>query len=118
MKKTAIALGLATALAGCSTMSPASPEQAVVDAISSSIQVTYQVNQKLEGDLAATCKALGAEWAACQDATIQLTNNGVAIDSADWEIYFHSIRRILDVKSPEFAIEHINGDLHKIMPTT
>ncbi|QUM76542.1 carbohydate-binding domain-containing protein [Moritella sp. 24] len=117
MNKTAIALGLSIALAGCSTTSETSSTQDTVDAIASSIQVTYQVNQKLEGDKSATCKALGAEWAACQDSTIQLTNNGVAIDSADWEIYFHSIRRILDVKSPEFTIEHINGDLHKITPT-
>ncbi|KXO13424.1 Beta-hexosaminidase [Moritella sp. JT01] len=117
MKKTAIALGLSVALAGCTTTSDTLSTQTVVDAISSSVQVTYQVNQKLEGDSAAICKALGAEWAACQDATIQLTNNGDAINSNEWEIYFHSIRRILDVKSPEFTIEHINGDLHKITPT-
>jgi len=117
MKRTAIALGLSAALVGCTTTSETVSTQTVVDAISSSVQVTYQVNQKLEGDSAAICKALGAEWAACQDATIQLTNNGAAINSNDWEIYFHSIRRILDVKSPEFTIEHINGDLHKITPT-
>jgi len=117
MKKTAIALGLSAALVGCTTTLETSSTQTVVDAISSSVQVTYQVNQKLEGDSAAICKSLGAEWAACQDATIQLTNNGVAINSNQWEIYFHSIRRILDVKSPAFTIEHINGDLHKITPT-
>ena len=117
MKKTAIALGLSAALVGCTTTLETSSTQTVVDAISSSVQVTYQVNQKLEGDSAAICKSLGAEWAACQDATIQLTNNGVAINSNQWEIYFHSIRRILDVKSPAFTIEHINGDLHKITTT-
>ncbi|WP_017219950.1 beta-N-acetylhexosaminidase [Moritella dasanensis] len=118
MKKTTIALGLSVALAGCSsTTSPVATTQSVVDAISTSVQVTYVVNQKLEGDDAATCKTLGAEWAACQDATIQLTNSGSAIESGDWEIYFHSIRRILEVNSPEFAIEHINGDLHKLIPT-
>ncbi|QUM80771.1 carbohydate-binding domain-containing protein [Moritella sp. 5] len=117
MKKTAIALGLSLALAGCTTMPETLSTQTVVDAISSSVQVTYQVNQKLESDSAAICKTLGAGWAACQDATIQLTNNGAAINSNEWEIYFHSIRRILDVKSPEFTIEHINGDLHKLTPT-
>ena len=118
MKKTTIALGLSVALAGCSTTtSPVATTQSIVDAISTSVQVTYVVNQKLEGDAAATCKQLGAEWAACQDATIQLTNSGSAIESADWEIYFHSIRRILEVRSPEFTIEHINGDLHKLTPT-
>ena len=117
MKKTTIALGLSAALAGCSATQGVSSTQQVVDTIASSVAVTYTVNKKLEGDAAATCKKLEAEWAACQDATIQLTNSGAAIESAEWEIYFHSIRRILDVKSPEFVIEHINGDLHRLTPT-
>ena len=125
MNKTSLALALSVALTGCGSFTQqdtkqttaVSSSQALVDAISSSIEVGYQVNHKLEGDATAQCKSLGAEWTACQDATLTLTNTGAAIESADWEIYFHSIRRILDVKTLEFTIEHINGDLHKLTPT-
>src|SRR5690606_24035286 len=37
--------------------------------------------------------------------------------AGDWTIYFHSIRRILEVNGQEFTITHINGDLHALQPT-
>lgn len=46
-----------------------------------------------------------------------LTNDGNAIESNDWAIYFHSIRLILDVESDQFKITRITGDLHKLEPT-
>jgi len=68
----------------------------------------------LKGD---NCKALGAQWAACNSVNITLKNNGKAIHSKDWVIYFHSIRRILHVGNDQFKITAITGDLHKLEPT-
>ncbi|MBO0160384.1 carbohydate-binding domain-containing protein, partial [Vibrio parahaemolyticus] len=46
-----------------------------------------------------------------------LVNQGEAVDSKDWAIYFHSIRLILDVENEQFKISRVTGDLHKLEPT-
>ena len=60
---------------------------------------------------------LGAEWASCNKVNMTLTNDGEAIDSKDWTIYFHSIRLILDVDNEQFKVTRVTGDLHKLEPT-
>ncbi|MDP5213538.1 carbohydate-binding domain-containing protein [Pseudoalteromonas tunicata] len=35
---------------------------------------------------------------------------------SDWQIYIHSIRKITRVDNPGLKIEHVNGDLHRIVP--
>lgn len=53
-------------------------------------------------------------------AKMQLTNTSqVALPKgeSDWQIYFHSIRKIKTKTVKGLAIEHINGDLHRMTPT-
>ena len=37
---------------------------------------------------------------------------------ADWQLYFHSIRKIKTEMAQGLAIEHVNGDLHRVVPTS
>lgn len=36
--------------------------------------------------------------------------------AGDWRIYFHSIRRIADLKAQGLELSHVQGDLHRIRP--
>jgi len=54
-------------------------------------------------------------------ASIALTNNSnveLPKGQGDWQIYIHSIRKIAKVRHPGFKLEHVNGDLHRLIPTT
>ncbi|MEX9821598.1 MULTISPECIES: beta-N-acetylhexosaminidase [Providencia] len=88
----------------------------IVDALSH-IDVKINVVDNQAGEHGMDCAALGADWAACNRVDITLTNGDRAIESADWALYFHSIRQILKQDNPQFTITHLTGDLHKITPT-
>ncbi|MCF6434936.1 family 20 glycosylhydrolase [Pseudoalteromonas sp. MMG022] len=52
--------------------------------------------------------------------SMTLTNNsGVALPKGegDWQIYIHSVRKIHTKQASGFKVEHINGDLHRFVPT-
>ncbi|OCG31867.1 beta-N-acetylhexosaminidase [Gilliamella sp. Choc4-2] len=119
MKKFKIAV-LATSIASLLSIGmiqTAFASQPIVDSISSQLSVKYTVNDNQAGEHGINCAALGADWAACNRATISLTNQGAAINDNNWAIYFSSIRMILSVNNDQFKITHITGDLHKIQPT-
>ncbi|BBN80364.1 beta-N-acetylhexosaminidase [Pseudoalteromonas sp. A25] len=53
-------------------------------------------------------------------ASITLNNNsGVDLPKgkSDWQVYFHSIRKIHTEQVAGLKIEHINGDLNRLVPT-
>jgi len=91
-------------------------DQALVDKLSQ-LKVNYKIEDNRAGEHGKNCALLGADWAACNTATITLTNSGDEISGSDWAIYFHSIRRILQVDNDQFRITPITGDLHKLEPT-
>lgn len=35
----------------------------------------------------------------------------------NWQVYFHSVRRLTAVPQPGLVLEHIQGDLHRLIPT-
>jgi len=92
-------------------------KQSTVDTMSSQLQVNYKVVDNHAANNGVDCSSLGADWGACNKATISLKNNGTEIRDKDWAIYFHDIRMILAVNNPQFKITQITGDLHKIEPT-
>src|SRR5690554_6071485 len=54
------------------------------------------------------------------ESRIWLDNNSdIALPAgkADWEIYFHFVRRIEATETAGLSIAHIQGDLHVIKPT-
>ncbi|AXE32708.1 beta-N-acetylhexosaminidase [Chromobacterium phragmitis] len=67
----------------------------------------------------APCADLGADWASCLKGRLILENHGGQAVPAGggWSLYLHSIRRILKLDTPQFAIRHLTGDLYQITPT-
>lgn len=115
--KKAILTSAITSLLSFGAAQSASASQQIVDAMSSQLYVKYTIVDNQAGEHGVNCAALGADWAACNKATISLTNKGAAINDKDWAIYFSSIRMILAVNNDQFTITHLTGDLHKIEPT-
>lgn len=115
LRLSAIAAATLFALTGCASNS--ANNQQLVNQMGSQLNVKYQVLDNHGAENGVDCSTLGAEWAACNKASITLTNNGSEINSKDWAIYFHSIRMILDVQNDQFKITQITGDLHKLEPT-
>ena len=37
--------------------------------------------------------------------------------NSDWQLYFHSVRKIADIEQQGLQISHVQGDLHRISPT-
>jgi len=105
---------IAAGLFGCVGSSIA--DQHLVDRLSE-LQVNYRLQDNRAADNGVKCGELGADFASCYTATITLTNGGQEITGHDWAIYFHSIRRILQVDNENFTITPVTGDLHKLEPT-
>ncbi|MCV5975754.1 carbohydate-binding domain-containing protein, partial [Escherichia coli] len=102
-------------LAGCSALQ--SSEQQVVNSLADNLDIQYQVLTNHGANEGLACQDLGAEWASCNKVNMTLVNQGEAVNSKDWAIYFHSIRLILDVDNEQFKISRVTGDLHKLEPT-
>ncbi|WP_394252573.1 beta-N-acetylhexosaminidase [Vibrio profundi] len=115
LKRNLIAVSVLAGLAGCA-VTPSS-EQQVVNSLAENLDIQYTVLTNHGANEGLACQDLGAEWASCNQVNMTLVNDGEAITSQDWAIYFHSIRLILDVDSDQFKITRLTGDLHKLEPT-
>lgn len=92
-------------------------KQAVVDSLANNLLVKYEVVTNDGAGAGIDCQALGSEWASCGVAKLHLTNQGASVDSKEWELYIHSIRRIQRVDNEQFTITHLTGDLYRLTPT-
>jgi hexosaminidase len=95
--------------------------QDLLNAIGASTQVTFTVVENIpmvaaDGGMVPDCPP--SAGGLCSNITIALKNTGVSWSGTGWAIYFGNIRKILTSSNPEFTITHINGDLHKIEPTS
>ncbi|EMN7204482.1 beta-N-acetylhexosaminidase [Vibrio parahaemolyticus] len=115
LKPSLIAASVIATLAGCSALQ--SSEQQVVNSLADNLDIQYQVLTNHGANEGLACQDLGAEWASCNKVNMTLVNQGEAVNSKDWAIYFHSIRLILDVDNEQFKISRVTGDLHKLEPT-
>lgn len=64
------------------------------------------------------CSGLGARWNGCSVVNIHIKDANGTLNSNDWKLYFHSLRRILQVTSNDFTVHHVNGDLFYIAPNS
>jgi len=115
IKKTALVVSLALPLSSMTAQVSAAEKS--IDQIASNLSFNYQVITNIGASDGLPCQDLGAEWASCNRVNLTIKNSGEAIKSDGWSLYFHSIRRILDVDSDLFTVSHITGDLHKLSPT-
>ncbi|MFT6986836.1 MAG: hexosaminidase [Psychromonas sp.] len=112
--KTLLTIAIAASVTACSaTNNP----QTDIDKLAKNLDINYTVLSNTGAPEGTDCKALGAEWAACNSVEMRIKNTGDAVSSMNWAIYLHSIRTILAVDNDQFTITHITGDLHKLEPT-
>ncbi|MFM2598983.1 beta-N-acetylhexosaminidase [Vibrio fortis] len=115
LKRNLLSVAVVAGLSGCAATQ--STEQQVVNTLADNLDVQYEVLTNHGANEGLACQDLGAEWASCNKVNMTLVNQGEAVDSKDWAIYFHSIRLILDVDNEQFKITRVTGDLHKLEPT-
>ncbi|MFM2579925.1 beta-N-acetylhexosaminidase [Vibrio fortis] len=115
LKRNLLSVAVLAGLSGCAATQ--STEQQVVNTLADNLDVQYEVLTNHGANEGLACQDLGAEWASCNKVNMTLVNQGEAVDSKDWAIYFHSIRLILDVENEQFKITRVTGDLHKLEPT-
>ncbi|QEL54552.1 family 20 glycosylhydrolase [Chromobacterium paludis] len=105
----------AAVLAAFSAGAWAAPDAA---ALGHSLALKVAVDSNQGAASGAPCADLGADWALCLKGRLILENRGEqAVPAGGWNLYLHSIRRILKLDTPQFAIRHITGDLYQITPT-
>ena len=107
---------LTAAISAILLSASARADQQVIDQMSQ-FGVQVAVKDNFAAQHGVNCAAAGADWGACYQATITLTNPGAALQSHDWAIWFSGIRQVLATDNDQFKITHIVGDLHKIEPT-
>ncbi|MEW7865053.1 beta-N-acetylhexosaminidase [Aeromonas diversa] len=117
LKLPLLAVAMSAALAGCAGQTSSASNQAVVDTLAGNLVVKYEVVTNDGPGAGIDCQALGSEWASCGIAKLHLTNQGAAVDSKNWELYIHSIRRLQRVDSDQFKLTFVTGDLYKLEPT-
>lgn len=107
-------LSLAVALAGCGGDGGAGGglDQRLLDRIGQTLEVRFVVVQNGPSD----CPP-DVAWGSCLDAKLVLTNRGAAWNATGWALDYSMIRKIIRADSAEFAIRHVNGDLHEVRPT-
>ncbi len=121
-----ISLFLVLMLSGCEQLNKANINQSEVviksqpntlsaitqddlDLIAQSLNIKYRLISNIPDQHCDKSKSSGH----CFLAELVLTANNT-INSKDWAIYFSHINPIQSYTSREFAITHLNGDLHKI----
>ena len=88
-------------------------DQATLNHMAETIAVVYQV---LDNRKTAQCAANEAQGF-CFRASLTLTSPH-HLQNPNWQLYFSHITPIRKVEGDQFTIEHINGDLHRIAPTS
>ena len=89
------------------------PDPTSLAQLASTLDVQYEVITNRSDD---KCDAEQTDGL-CFQARLELTS-GVTFDSKTWAIYFSNMAPVQQDSSDEFDILHINGDLHKIIPTS
>lgn len=92
--------------------------QGSVDALGANLDVAFVLLDNQATSHGASGGAYGADSALVFAAEIRLRNDGPAVPNNGWAIYFSSIRRILAVADDRFGIEHVVGDLHRLVPAS
>lgn len=111
-KRNAIVAAFAFSLMASHSVLANSKAQKKLDNIANAMTVNVASLQHQPKDTKAQCPG-----GYCYRAAITITNSSKKRIGNDWEMYFSNLRRVLDTRSDLFTIEHVNGDLHKIVPT-
>lgn len=104
---------IATAGATPAAVQPAS----LAAALSNGLALRVAVDNNHAAAAGVPCADLGADGAACATGRLILQNRGhQVIADGGWKLYLHSIRRLLRIDRPGFALRRLTGDLYELTP--
>ncbi|KZN51236.1 family 20 glycosylhydrolase [Pseudoalteromonas luteoviolacea] len=98
----------ATTLIATSFGANAALSQSQLDAFAQNTQLTFSVENNFHGGAGSFIGSLSLE---------NHSNVALPKGKSDWQIYIHSVRKIKTSEATGLKIEHINGDLHRLVPT-
>ncbi|KVW43202.1 family 20 glycosylhydrolase [Burkholderia ubonensis] len=85
--------------------------------LSNGLALRVAVDNNHAASAGVPCADLGADWASCATGRLILQNRGhQPIADGGWRLYLHSIRRLLRVDRPDFALRRLTGDLYELTP--
>ncbi|KVR09682.1 beta-N-acetylhexosaminidase [Burkholderia ubonensis] len=85
--------------------------------LSNGLALRVAVDNNHAASAGVPCADLGADWASCATGRLILQNRGhQPIADGGWRLYLHSIRRLLRVDRPGFALRRLTGDLYELTP--
>ncbi len=104
---------LAVLVASCFISGPAisAIQQSALDEAANKMQVKYQVIDNLDHSVCLKQVAEGNCYLA--ELSLRFPND---LPAKGWQIYFSQITPIQWEGSAQFDIQHVNGDLHRLMP--
>lgn len=86
-------------------------DQPTLDAFASGAAVEWRLLHNLPDDKCAADFGGGA----CHAVQISITPT-VALPAQGWAIYFHTLTPVQSDEHPGLDVEHVNGDLHRLLP--
>ncbi|MCF2857438.1 carbohydate-binding domain-containing protein [Pseudoalteromonas sp. SMS1] len=99
----------ATTLIATSVGASAALSQSQLDAFAQNTQLTFAVENNFHGGAGSFIGSISLE---------NKSNVALPAGKSDWQIYIHSVRKIKTKQTSGLKVEHINGDLHRLIPTT
>lgn len=105
------------AIATAGTVRPPVPPADLAALLSNGLALRVAVDNNHAAAAGVPCADLGADGAACATGRLILQNRGhQAIADGGWKLYLHSIRRLLRIDRPGFALRRLTGDLYELTP--
>lgn len=93
------------------------PQAELAARLSNGLALRVAVDNNHAAAAGVPCADLGADGAACATGRLILQNRGhQAIADGGWKLYLHSIRRLLRIDRPGFALRRLTGDLYELTP--
>ncbi|WP_241021448.1 carbohydate-binding domain-containing protein, partial [Burkholderia sp. Ac-20344] len=105
------------AVATAGAVRPPVPPADLAARLSNGLALRVAVDNNHAAAAGVPCADLGADGAACATGRLILQNRGhQAIADGGWKLYLHSIRRLLRIDRPGFALRRLTGDLYELTP--
>ncbi|HDR9115448.1 TPA: carbohydate-binding domain-containing protein, partial [Burkholderia territorii] len=96
---------------------PATQPADLATLLSNGLALRVAVDNNHAASAGVPCADLGADGAACATGRLILQNRGhQTITDGGWKLYLHSIRRLLRIDRPGFALRRLTGDLYELTP--
>ncbi|WP_323122959.1 family 20 glycosylhydrolase [Burkholderia alba] len=97
--------------------SPSANPAALAATLADNLALRVAVDNNNAAAAGVPCADLGADGASCATGRLIFSDRGHArVDGNGAKLYLHSIRRLLRIDHPGFALRHLTGDLYELTP--